>query len=137
MTDFKTIKNSLLTQDNRITEIPIFVVEQKVRIYGLHGAYTDHYVWIDEDTSEEPNEETISYLDENHKWEDDIEYQNRVYSKAYYTEKWEFVTACFTEKGAQDFINAQAHNLNETRIYVYSGYRNAEWQFIRKMLMEQ
>jgi hypothetical protein len=40
----------------------------------------------------------------------------------------------FTEKAAQEYINANRHNLVEPRIYVESGYRNYEWQAVRTLL---
>jgi hypothetical protein len=51
-------------------------------------------------------------------------------------DKWEFVTACLTQKGCEDFIKADGHNYKRTRIYVASGYRNEEWQLIRDILKQ-
>lgn len=39
---------------------------------------------------------------------------------------WEFVTLCFTEDAANDYISTNKHNLKKTRIFVYSGVRNRE-----------
>ncbi len=49
--------------------------------------------------------------------------------------RWEFVTACLTENGAQDFINCNGHNLHSPRIYGWSGYRNREWINLRNYFL--
>ena len=78
--ELRAIGESIRTQDNRMTNEPIFVVEQK---RGRH---------------------------------------------------WVFATACFTEQGCKDYLAANGHNLKSPRVYVYSGYRNAEWIALRAAL---
>lgn len=40
---------------------------------------------------------------------------------------------CLTESGAKAFLSYEAHNLgDEAHVYVESGYRNREWQALRK-----
>ena len=124
------IRFNLMKQNNRLTQDPIFVVEQRKKIYGFDSLYADDYVWINEDNEEADPEKADELEDlENTKWSND-----EGWSKVYYQERWEFVTACFTEQAAQDYINRDAHNLGPTRIYVYSAYKNEEWRFIRKYL---
>lgn len=48
-----------------------------------------------------------------------------------------FVTACFTEQGAKDFIAAQGRNLNKPFIYASSLYRNTEMIGLREFLLTQ
>lgn len=121
------------TQDNRITESPIFVVEQKTKVCGLDDGYADHFEWYDPDACE-------SY-DDAGKAERDAERAEAgskpiKWRRVGYVERWEFVTACFTEQGAKDYLSANGHNLREPRIYVHSGWRNAEWKRLRAFFME-
>jgi hypothetical protein len=109
----------LHTQDNRITDNPLFAVQQRRRIYGVDGDYAQGSVWMDEDGIER-TEQTA------------IEHGAR---KLGYVDEWEFVTGCFTEQGCKDYIAANGHNLKDPRIYAYGSYRNAEFIALRKWLM--
>ena len=62
MNDLPTITANLGTQDNRITSHPIFLVQQKHRVYGLEES--DHYIWVDECGEEVYDEDLIKLLDE-------------------------------------------------------------------------
>jgi hypothetical protein len=54
-----------------------------------------------------------------------------------YVDNWEFVAAFFTNDAAVTFIESNKHRLSFPRVYVASGYRNYEWQAVRKSLMDQ
>lgn len=112
-------KHELLTQDNRITSHPIFLVQQRYRIYGIGPDYTEDFVWINSDGNE------LSVVDPG---SDDV-------TKVGIRDIWEFVSCFFTNKAAVEFIEANRHRLTEPRIYVHSGYRNYEWQRVRALLM--
>jgi hypothetical protein len=139
------IAREVQTQDNswHITSYPIYLVERKVRDYGLDPAYCDEYVWLDDsgDCNElEPEEdaELIKKLDE---WDDSIDgmpIEYRSYTKAYYRDRWEFVTLFFTEKGAREFMERNKHRYDEgeIRLYVDSAYRNEELKVIQGFLKE-
>lgn len=103
------IGDLLRTQDNRITNAPIFVVQQKRRIYGISREYTDDFEVI---TGDYGPTRRVGYLD-----------------------TWEFVTACFTEQGCKDYIALNGHNLKEPRIYAEGSFRNHEWRAVRDYLM--
>ena len=46
--DLDTLVNNLKTQNNRITQDPLFCVEQKRRIWGIDPDYHDgNYEWVD------------------------------------------------------------------------------------------
>ncbi len=121
------------TQDNRITSHPVFVIEKKVRDFGYDADFASDYVWVDygNDCNEADGEqhrnldrifsETGRSLD--------------LWERCYYNIRWEFVTCCFTEQGCRDYLNINGHNVGESRIYVYSGWRNHEWQQVRAALM--
>jgi hypothetical protein len=53
-----------------------------------------------------------------------------------YLDTWDFVTACLTEAGADEYIRVNGHDLKEPRTYVTSGYRNQEWIDLRAFFMD-
>jgi hypothetical protein len=126
----------LHTQDNRITESPIFVVQQKVRDCGFEDGYSDKAVWVD-DEGEDLSETRSQRLEALHDWGRKYRRKARIpYRRVGIRDRWEFVTACFTEQGCKDYIKVNGHKLKETRIYAETGYRNWEYQAVRKFLME-
>lgn len=132
--NLQQIGNEILTQDNRTTEAPIFIVQEKVRIWGLDSAYSDEYRWINPGNEGEEAEPGMSIgLDEQeHMGEDTTPWE-----KVYFEDRWEFVTACFTEAGCKAFIEADGHNHKELRIYAAGSYRNAEWCTVRDHLLDE
>jgi hypothetical protein len=147
-----SVCEQVVHQDNRCTAIPIFVVQQLVYDYGYDADYRpDHWAWshvsgdlvIREDT--DPVEwNRLNALDngeapaapepEDDDEDDEVPPSLDKFRKVYYVERWEFVTACFTEQGCKDYLRLNAHNLHKPRIYVEGGYRNEEWELIRKLL---
>lgn len=128
----KEISKNIATQDNRITADPIFLVQQKRRDYGYDPAYSDDYIWIDDEASEEVfDEELIAKLEASN----DEEVDGLSYHKVYYKDRWEFVTACFTEAGCEDFIRRNGHRMKEPRVYVDTAYRNEEFLLVRNFLI--
>ena len=135
--EIKEIAHNILTQDNRITQDPIFAVQQKRFITGIDLGYSDQVCWITcegyiitHDKDPEEWERLEKYYDDNYDEPED-------YIRTGYHEEWEFVTACLTEKGCEDYIARNGHNLSEPRIYAYGSYRNDEWRLIRKLLLNQ
>ncbi len=121
------------TQNNRITSHPIFVIERRVRDYGYEADYVSDYAWIDyvnDDVADEGQHENLDAV-----FKEDGNVDGWV--RAYYKDRWEFVTCCFTEDGCKDYLRINGHNVGESRIYVYSGWRNHEWQRIRMFLMDR
>lgn len=127
------IGERLRTQDNRITQHPLFVVQQRRRIYGAEDQLgEDGHEWY-----ETAEWERIP-VDEAAELERKFDIFREVpdgYTRVAYADTWEFVTACFTEQGCKDFIAVNGHNLKDPRIYADSGWRNAEWIAIREYLM--
>jgi hypothetical protein len=131
------IQKAIRTQDNRATGNPIFAVQQRRRIWGMDPNYTDEVCYVsDEDPevvicSDDPNErKAFRELEERH-WKGDDD----GWSRSGFKDEWEFVQPFFTEKGAEDYIRRNGHNLKEPRIFVYGGYRNIEWGTIRRFLL--
>lgn len=136
----KEISDLRKTQDNswHCTSEPIYLVQRRVRDYGMDPTYCDEYVWVDSDGDKVEDEDLIARLEEaEHNYCGDEE--SRGYSKVYYRDRWEFVTLFFTEKGARDFIEANKHRYEEgeIRLYVDSAYRNGELKAIIKFLEGQ
>lgn len=127
----KAIGRNLRTQDNRATANPQFIVQQKIRFYGVGLDYTDLFKWIDsdnpEDVASDIEEHGLNFLDSEG-------LDTGSWRKVGYIEHWEFVTACFTEQGCEDYLRVNGHNLKEPRIYVESAYRNCEFNEVRELL---
>lgn len=49
--------------------------------------------------------------------------------------QYDFVTAFFSERAADAYVLANAHNLKKPRVFVYSAHRNREWQAVRACLL--
>lgn len=125
------IAENIRTQDNRITAHPIFVVQQRRRLYGMDPSYVDDVVWLHSDESYEVSEEDAKRLEAAYR---KSRSEPDGYTRTAYVDSWEFVTACFTEQGCKDYIASNGHNLKEPRIYAESGFRNREWQVLREFL---
>lgn len=127
----QVIGHLIATQNNRITDAPIFAVQQKRRIHGIDSDWSDNADWLD-DEGKEPCDEDRARLDAHWK-------EHRLplhgWRRVGYIDIWEFVTACFTEQGCKDFLAINSHNLKEPRIYAYGSYRNAEWRRVRDALL--
>lgn len=120
------------TQDNHATAEPIFLVQRKEREFGVDPGYTDTFIWVDSDASEEVDSETAAILEATLSEGEKIA---ECYRRVGVRERWEYVTTCFTEQAASQFIESNRHNLGEARIYVASGWRNPEWKAVRDALL--
>jgi hypothetical protein len=129
--EIAAIIERLHTQDNRITDNPLFAVQQRRLIAGLEDGYEEAHEWINEDYETIRDAEKIAALEAAHHEGADTPGARRI-GVAW---RWEFVTGCLTEQGCKDFIACNGHNLNEPRIYAYGSYRNAEFIALRKWLM--
>jgi len=128
--DAQRIGELICTQDNRCTSDPLFIVQQRHRIYGLDKDHTEDHLWWDAVNNEEATDEEAAGLYAI----DDDGGDVGAWVRIGYIDRWEFVTACFTERGCQDYIDAHGHNLTAPRIYAASAYRNAEFIAVRKLL---
>jgi len=117
--ELEALAHEIETQDNLATAHPVFVVQQKRTVYGVSDDYSDGSIWV--------------YAGEECEFEDldDSEIEDAILVG--FADTWEFVTACFTRKGCEDYIKANGHNLKEPRIYVESAHRNREWIMLRAL----
>ena len=132
--DVKEIGNLICTQDNRITDQPIFVVEKRVMVITDPDYGYDAEEWVntesgDYEKADETKARKLDALDDGSRDTGD-------WKKFYLKEVWEFVTSCFTEQSCKDYLAANGHNLGKTRVYAYGSYRNNEYQTIRNMLID-
>jgi len=47
-----------------------------------------------------------------------------------------FVTVCFTQKAADEYINDHGHNLHNPWVYIDSGFDNWEWCIIGALALD-
>lgn len=132
----REISYNLKTQSNDCTNLPMFVVQTRRRIYGMNTDYSDEAAWIYADECVEVDKETADRLESMHINNNTIAGDLCIddYTRTAYIDVWEMATVCFTRKGAEDYIKVNGHNLKDPQIYVESGYRNQEWEIIREYL---
>ncbi len=125
------IGKEIRMQDNAATSHPMFLVQERYRVYGVDIDYGGTSVWIDLEGEEADENESdrLSLL----ALDDEIDDE---WTLTGYIDRWEFVTACFTRKACEEFIEANRHNLTDPRVYVASAHRNEEWKAVRTFLTE-
>ena len=129
----KEIGKLICTQDNRITDQPIFVVEKSVMIITDPDYGYDAEEWIntesgDYERADDAYSIVLNEMESNG-------YDTGEWKKFYLKEVWEFVTSCFTEQGCKDYLESNGHNIGKSRIYAYGSYRNKEYQAVRNYLI--
>lgn len=131
--DMKKIGELIKTQDNRLTDQPIFIVEKSVMVITDPDYGFDKEEWVnteskDHEVANETRHRRLNALAKDFRDTGD-------WKKFYLKETWQFVTACFTEQGCKNFLEINGHNISKSRIYAYGSFRNEEYQAVRKMLM--
>lgn len=123
-----TIGELIRTQDNRITDQPMFVVFQKREIIGSdeHSPSRICWVWDGEEVSELRAKRLEALYQDGR--------DTRGYDRYAMQEVDEFVTACFTEHGCKDYLRQNGHNLRLPYIYACGSFRNNEYQVVRNWL---
>ena len=126
--ELSTIGELIRTQDNRITDQPMFVVFQKREIIGSdeHSPSRICWVWDGEEVSELRAKRLEALYQDGR--------DTRGYDRYAMQEVDEFVTACFTEHGCKDFLRQNGHNLRQPYIYACGSFRNNEYQLVRNWL---
>jgi len=153
MIDLKKIQKNLKEQDNRITSDPLFVVFQERRVSADSNFSESYWFVLDSETKCEDHKKLREWLRDNYEGEDkafkldimsSLSFPDNIieelaeregFEKYYYQDIDIFVTACFTEEGAKDYLRQNQHNLTQPYIYVTSLYRNDEMIGIRELLM--
>lgn len=132
----ESFEHELRTQDNRSTSDPIFMVQELCRTYGLDTQWETAVAWIQSDyilTKEAPGEDPS--FDELEAEYDKTGNEPEDWTRTGYVEEWRHVQPCLTEKGAEEYIRINGHNhRGKLRVYAESGWRNYEWQLLRRLL---
>jgi hypothetical protein len=124
LNELPAIGERLRTQDNRMTQNPMFCVQEKITITGLDSDYASETKWYDVDNDMEEVPEP----------EDGLE-TGSIKEFGIYT-YWRTVMVAFTEDGCKEYLHLNGHNhRGETRIYVESFNRCPEMIAIREALM--
>lgn len=143
----KDMGHRIIEQDGRITAEPLFAVMQKREIV-VDGDYDhDRIVWIGEEGREADEETAVQLNAMRNDIDSDCFMDNEIklIDEEEGTEEWrylaikdvdEFVTACFTEHGCEEYLKVNGHNLRRPFIYVFSGNRNAEFISLRKLMID-
>lgn len=130
----KAIGERICTQDNRITENPMFCLQILRRDVGLDSAYAANQCWRDS-----ANDETI-YDDDSGFMGEEFLPAGQEWDCFGYVDRWETIMVAFTEKGIQEHLKLDGHNVvsrafrGQYRIYVESFNRCPEMIGIREFL---
>lgn len=133
--ELRAIGELLRTQDNRVTDQPMFIVQEKRIVIGFDPDYSqgdEDIVWWIDDCQYFMGDELFEKMERAYEETSDIP-EN--WHRHGFTTEWVYVTACFTEQGCKDYLAKNGHNLKEPRIYADGSYRNAEFRLIRDWLM--
>jgi hypothetical protein len=119
--DLSKVTERLNTQDNRVTQDPLFCAQERVKDVGYDRMYAEGTDWINMESGDyeetEPHAEGAKEI--GYKW------------------RWKTVMVSFTEGACKDYLMANGHHhIGETRIYAMSLWRCSEMIAIRKYLME-
>ena len=135
--ELDALSTELRTQDNAITDDPLFVVFQEERIYGVSPNYqTNGFTWVGvDDSSVTADDDEAKVLDKLYDEDRELSIGGVIYQRVWYRIVPRFVTACLTRKGAQSYLDRNAHNLTNPYVYVDSLHRNAEMIALRNHLM--
>ena len=128
------IGRRLLSQDNRGTDAPMFIVEQKRTYVTAEGYNSSRTEWVKNDGGEHQvaTAHQAARLEAHYRKHFECP---KHWERLAVFDVWEFVTACFTEQGCKDYLRVNGHNLSETRIYAASSFRNHEFRDLREVLM--
>lgn len=132
--DLSELSREMSTQDSHVPSNPIYIVQQRRRIYGIDPKIAGaNFVWldlrqdgarVDADTErrlEEEYQETFACPEE--------------YYRTGFVDRWDFVQPFFTRRGATEFIEDNATWLVDPRIVVNSARRNHEWRTVRQVIL--
>lgn len=132
----KGLVENLKTQDNRFTSDPIYLVQEQIKVptdedYGSDGTYYLETISGDYSQYESIFEAYRNLLESGYSKE---EIRGRVEVINYIIE-WKTIQSCFTEEGANWFINRKKHDYNLLRTYVDSLYYNQEMKQLRNLFL--
>ena len=133
----ETIKNNILTQDNRCTDQPMFIVQKEVLEMGIDSGFADEFYYFDYDDCDchgvfegDEDYERYSEMDEDGSLPSTIQPHG-------FRRRWEFVQAFFTEAAATEYMEANSYHFNKARVYGWTSYRNEEFRAVRNAIINE
>jgi hypothetical protein len=138
----KEIGQRVLSQNNRLTADPIFIVQERIE-FRCEVGEGDMDIWIDDEGNsvDGETEEKLNELDSPSAdrifSEEEIDFlsSHELIGIRYH---WDYVMCAFTEEGANEYIFLNGHrHRGKLRTYVDSLYRCPEMIAIRNFLIEQ
>ena len=133
----RAVTANIRTQYNAGTADPMFVVFQKKMVAGLESGYEDFWIWVSDDDGyyEEADAETAVVLKRLHDEGGPLIIGSRTYKRTGCRWIDMFCAAFLTQKGAEDYLACNGHNLKQPFIYVHGMYRNAEMIAVRNFFL--
>lgn len=135
--NLKQLSENIKTQDSRSTSSPFYCIYELESVFidsEYSSRFKTEYVWVSDEgcdfTKDDKEFESLNFLCDG----DEITVDGTRYNKSCRSLIPRFVTACFTEAGANDYLDADGHNLNRPYIHVHSLNRNAEMIGLRNHL---
>ena len=139
LVDLRKIAQNIVSQDCRSTASPFYCVYD-VEYVIIDSEYSSRFdtrsVWVsDEGVDFSKGDKEFDAL-EVFGADDEVTIDGTKYNKILQSIIPRFVTACLTEVGANNYLEANGHNLNQPYIYVHSLNRNAEMIGLRNHLCD-
>lgn len=142
-TNLCELANNLKTQDNLAKQHPLYCVYSKrpMPIDDYCSGYDVQEIWIDTDDCQQVDDKELSQAltviaEGNAEVKTVVDDYECSYERKLVAMIPVFVTACLTRAGADAYLEANGHNLNQPYIYVHSLYRNDEMIGLRDYLIK-
>lgn len=126
------IARRMKNQDTQCTAHPVYVVQERRRVYGIDPQWTDDIVWLYD--GEEIDDSDEDLIKAKRYYEEHLEEPEPEWTRTGYIDRWEFVQLFFSREAADDYIRSNKHRLKDPHVYVDSAYRNYELQDIIEIL---
>jgi hypothetical protein len=135
----RTLLSNLQRQDSHGVATPVFEV-RKDRAFECDPDICDAGFWVDYSDNRVTDKELADKLTKlcSTQTGNEVVYDGDTYHEEFYMYSHQVIASFFTQKAADEFIANNKHNHMDSHrplyVYVTSGWRNPEWQLIRKML---
>ena len=137
------LANNLKTQDNHGTNLPLYCVYSKrpMPIDDYCSGYDVQEIWVDTDDWQQVDDKELSQAltviaDGNAEVKTVVDDYECSYERKLVAMIPVFVTACLTRAGADTYLAANGHNLEQPYVYVHSLNRNSEMIGLRNLITD-
>jgi hypothetical protein len=125
----KDLGAEVARQDNRCTASPYFIALRKLRKYPVPEEYSHDGSWfVDKHAQSWDTKEELLENDPNHK-ESEI-------TEIFYKEHPEVENVFFTDRGFNEHMRLNRHNIGKHDNFLYHAFRNPEFDGLFKALAE-